>query len=117
MIKLQSPASVVFFVKELRKTAAWYGKVLGLQPYRDDKDFIGFHLGNVDLCFHRSDEKSGKSNGSQVAYWHVENLNDVTKVFIEHGATIGRKPIQIAEGGIVTQIKDPFGNILGLMGE
>ena len=115
MITLYRPTSIVFFVHELRDVAAWYSKLLGMLPYRDDPDFIGFHLDGIDLCFHRLDEKVGSLSGSQVAYWRVESLEESIKEFVKNGASIFRKPIQISEGGRVAQIKDPFGNILGLI--
>jgi predicted enzyme related to lactoylglutathione lyase len=114
MIKLQRAASVVFFVRELRKAATWYEKVLSISPYRTDRDFIGFHLGDVSLGFHRLDKKAGKASGVQIIYWKVSNLDEAIRIFIENGAIIFRKPIQIPEGGRVAQIQDPFGHILGL---
>jgi predicted enzyme related to lactoylglutathione lyase len=117
MIKLQKLASVIFFVRELRKTAAWYGTVLGVTPYRIDRDFIGFHLDCSDLGFHRLDKKAGLLSGVQIAYWKVNDIDNTIRVFLEHGATIFRKPIRIPEGGSIAQITDPFGNILGLIEE
>jgi predicted enzyme related to lactoylglutathione lyase len=113
-IILQKPMSIVFLVRELRKAAAWYGKLLNITPYRNDLNFIGFHLNGIDLCFHRIDIKAGTPSGSQIAYWHVENLNETITTFVESGASIHREPIGVVEGGRVAQIKDPFGNILGL---
>ncbi len=114
MNKLLPPASVVFFVRELRKAAAWYGKILNVKPYRIDRDFIGFHLNGIDLGFHRLDKKAGKASGVQIIYWKVKDLDNTINNFIASGAKIFRKPIRIPEGGRVAQIQDPFGNILGL---
>ena len=114
MIVLQKPASIVFFTRELRKVSAWYSKLLGITPYRDETDFIGFHLNGIDLCFHRHDEKTGGQGGTQIAYWQVENLDEVSKLIIDNGGSIFRKVISVPEGGRVMQMKDPFGNILGL---
>ena len=113
-IILQKPASIVFFVRELRKTAVWYSTLLCITPYRDDHDFVGFHLDGIDLCFHRIDEKAGTPSGAQIAYWQVENLDDAITTCVENGGSIYRKPTPIPEGGRVAQMKDPFENILGL---
>jgi len=56
MITLHHPISIVFFVQELRKTSTWYSNLLNILPYRDDRDFIGFHFEGIDLYFHRLDE-------------------------------------------------------------
>ena len=115
MITFKKPASIVFFVKELRKAAAWYSNILNIEPYRKDNDFIGFHLAGIDLCFHRFDEKAIMQSGSQIAYWQVEDLSETVKEFVAGGASVYRRSIEIPEGGRVAQIKDPFGNIIGVM--
>jgi predicted enzyme related to lactoylglutathione lyase len=114
MTTLKAPRSAVFFVRELEKARDWYAEVLDILPYRDDKDFVGFHLDGCDLCFHSSDEKSGEDGASVVVYWVVDNLEELIAHFISYGATLYRKPIEIIEGGRVAQIQDPFRNILGL---
>lgn len=106
--------SVVFFVKELRAAASWYAEVLGLEAYRKDRDFVGFNVGSTKLCFHRADKKSGTPSGSQVSYWKVDDIGLASNLLIEAGAAWHRRPITIPEGGRVCQLKDPFGNIIGL---
>ncbi len=105
--------SVVYFVKELAKAKQWYSKMFGILPYRDDKDFIGFEIGAMLLGLHRADKKT-EPGTSQVAYWCVDDLNEATEYLLSEGAEIYRKTIKIAEGGKVCQLKDPFGNIIGL---
>lgn len=113
-ITLSAPQSVVFFVRELKKARDWYAEILGILPYRDDNDFVGFHLKDCDLCFHRADVKSKSRGASQVAYWEVKDLTKIMKLLQAKGATVYRKYISIPEGGRVVQLKDPFGNIIGL---
>lgn len=107
--------SVVFFVQDVHLCADWYAGVLGILPYRNDAHFVGFNIGEMRLGFHATDQKSGISNGTPVCYWEVENLNSTTHIFITHGATWHREPIAISEGGRVCQLRDPFGNIIGLI--
>ena len=107
--------SVVLFCAELKKAAKFYEDLLGVAPYRSDKDFVGFHLDGFDLCFHRQDEKSAPQSGSQVVYFIVDDLSEAMKELKTLGCEVHRRPIDIPEGGRVAQLRDPFGNIIGLM--
>jgi len=106
------------FVENVRESSSWYSKVLDTQLEIDDDNFGLIRIGDNELCFHQADEKSPVSTGGCVGYWHVDKLIEVANVFVEHGGTIYRGPIEIPgndEG--ICQIKDPFGNVIGLQGK
>lgn len=109
-----APQSVVYFVCELKTVRGWYADLLGILPYRNDKDFVGFHIDGCNLCFHRADVKSKTKGASQVAYWQVRDMTKAMRLLRSKGATVYRRAITIPEGGRVMQMKDPFGNIIGL---
>jgi hypothetical protein len=109
-----SVTSEVFFVKGIEGVAVWYSTVLGIEPYRNEIDFVGFEVGRSRLCFHKADAKSGTRSGAQVAYWGVDSITSVGRRFIQSGTVWYRRPIRIPEGGRVCQLKDLFGNIIGL---
>jgi len=46
---LQGLRTAAYQVKELDKAKAWYGKVLGLQPYFDQPFYVGFNVGGFEL--------------------------------------------------------------------
>ena len=113
-IKFGKPHSVVYFAKDLRAIRDWYCKVLGTLPYRDDKNFLGFRLRGANLCFHRADKKSGTNNAAQIIYWTVKDISVTATILLSYGALWYRRPIAIIEGGKICQLRDPFGNIIGL---
>lgn len=104
--------SVVYFTDNIEQAAEWYEHILGIGPYRQDESFVGFHLDDCDLCLHRKDEKSAQA--SQVLYWMVNDLAATIEALTIEGCSIYRDSIEVPEGGRVVQLKDPFGNILGL---
>jgi predicted enzyme related to lactoylglutathione lyase len=109
---LNSIRSVVYFSDNLQEAGQWYEHILGIAPYRSDDNFVGFHLGDCDLCLHPKDQRSTQS--SQVLYWTVDDLDTTIAALQAEGSTLNREPISVPEGGRVAQLEDPFGNILGL---
>ena len=106
------------FVESVKESSTWYSKVLDSQLEIDDENFGLIRIGENELCFHRADAKSPVSTGGSVAYWHVENLLEVVNVFVENGGIIYRGPIEIPENDEgICQVKDPFGNVIGLHGK
>jgi predicted enzyme related to lactoylglutathione lyase len=110
--------AIYFFVDDVKASSSWYGKVLGIPPDIDDENFGLFRIGIFELCFHKADKKSPVSTGGCVGYWQVDYLNEAIHLFVVHGGMIYRGPIEIpGEHEGICQIKDPFGNVIGLQGK
>lgn len=54
--------------------------------------------------------------GSPVAYWSVQRLSRTRDELICAGATPHRGPLVVDDGRTICQLRDPFGNVLGLDG-
>ncbi len=79
-------------------------------------DFTYLRLGMIQIEIVRSDEKvSAGANGS-VVYWHAQNLTREVARLRELGATLYRRPMQIEDGLAMCQVRDPWGNCIGLRG-
>jgi len=53
----------------------------------------------------------------QVAYWQVEYFDDALERAKHQGAELYRGPLKREEDGqYMCQVKDPFGNLIGLVG-
>lgn len=49
---------------------------------------------------------------------HVNHLLEVANIFVEHGGFIYRESIEVPDSNEgICQIKDPFGNVIGLYGK
>ena len=48
-------------------------------------------------------------------YWGVNKINETYKSLIELGATENQKPYNVGGEIMTTTVRDPFGNILGLI--
>jgi predicted enzyme related to lactoylglutathione lyase len=103
-------------VADMAKAKEWYSKVLGIQPYFDEPAFyVGYNVGGYDLGLVPAPKAETKRAAAGVAYWGVEDAHAAYKRLIELGAT-PVEDVQDAGGGmLVGEVRDPFGNVLGII--
>ncbi|MGE0171343.1 MAG: VOC family protein [Oligoflexales bacterium] len=114
---LKSVSSIFLFVSDIKQSRDWYEKALGFKPRYEDPDFALFEVGKTNLCFHRADSKSPLTTGGCVGYWWVDDFRGAVVHLSSLGGTIYRGPIPTEANLQICQIKDPFGNVIGLEGE
>ena len=49
------------------------------------------------------------------SYWGVEDMDGEVARLVEHGATIDNDPVNVGGEIVVAELKDPGGNVLGLI--
>ena len=113
----QGIIELMYFVPDRRVAADWYAQLLDLPiTCMADPEHYFLRVGQQDIWFHLADDKSPSGTGGQVAYWRVENF-DAAQVRAEGlGAVLYRGPLDRGDGEWMCQMKDPFGNIFGLVG-
>ena len=106
---------VLFFVENVSQAKRWYMGLLEADPTFDDPGYCAFQVGRVTIGLHPSDAKTASGVAGQVAYWRVEHLKSSIDHFVAHGCTIFRGPIVGIDGVHICQVKDPYGNVWGLI--
>jgi predicted enzyme related to lactoylglutathione lyase len=107
--------TAIYHVDNIEKGKAWYAQVLGCEPYFDQPFYVGFNVGGYELGLQPGDEPAGEKADGAVAYWGVENAEAACQRIIELGATT-HEAVQDVGGGIkVATVKDPFGNLIGII--
>ena len=105
--------TAVYYVGDMQKARDWYSSILGQQPYFDEPFYVGFNVSGFELGLH-PDEGRKKGEG-HAAYWGVDNADIALQKLLELGAT-ENEGVQDVGGGIkVATVKDPFGNVLGII--
>jgi catechol 2,3-dioxygenase-like lactoylglutathione lyase family enzyme len=105
--------TAVYYVKDMSEARDWYSSILGISPYFDEPFYVGFNVGGFELGLHPDE---GKTTGEgQVPYWGVENAETALNRLIELGATAHNNVEDVGGGIKVGAVKDPFGNILGVI--
>jgi predicted enzyme related to lactoylglutathione lyase len=103
-------------VADMAKAKEWYTKALGVAPYFDEPAFyVGYNVGGYDLGLVPAPKAETKRAAAGVAYWGVEDAHAAYKRLIELGATPVEEVQDVGGGMLVGEVRDPFGNILGII--
>jgi len=111
---IQGLRTVIYKVPDLEAAKSWYGRVLGIEPYFSEVFYVGFQVGGFELGL---DPDMGDTvpGGGVVPYWGVADAGAAHARLLELGAR-AHEPVREVGGGIkVAAVKDPFGNILGVI--
>lgn len=105
----------LLFVNEIKKSRDFYQNFFQIKPVEDLPDFASFQFGAIFFNLHLADEAlSPVSTGGTVVYFCVQKIDEWIERALSLGAEIWRGPITIEEGWTLIQLKDPFGNVIGL---
>jgi predicted enzyme related to lactoylglutathione lyase len=107
--------TAIYHVADIEKGKAWYTEVLGVKPYFDEPFYVGFNVAGYELGLHPGGGNSDDKADGAVAYWGVENAAAAFKRMQELGATIHEEVQDVGAGIKVAAVKDPFGNIFGII--
>ena len=104
-------------VANVSEAAIWYEKVFQCKPAELEEEFCLFKVSGSEFELCLADEKNPSSSGGSIGYWNARPLEKWIMRFQEAGAKLYRGPISIPDGRRICQLQDPFGGILGLIGD
>ncbi|MCO4746131.1 MAG: SRPBCC domain-containing protein [Proteobacteria bacterium] len=110
---MQGLRTVVFPVRDLDESKAFYEALLGCAPYFDEPFYVGFSVDGYELGL-LPDEDACSTNGAR-AYWGVADLETTLHRAVELGATVLSSPEDVGGGIRLASVVDPSGNRLGLI--
>ena len=102
-------------VGDLKKAKTWYANAFQTQPYFDEPFYVGFNIGGYELGLLPEQNPKTKKADSVLSYCGVNNIEKEYKHFINSGATEHEKPTNVGGELMVASVKDPWGNIIGLI--
>ena len=107
--------TAIYQVNDIEKAKKWYSSVLGFRPYFDEPFYVGFNVGGYELGLQPSIVEPEHKVEGVVAYWGVEDVAAALNRVLEQGAS-KHEDVQDVGGGIkVATVKDPFGNVFGII--
>ena len=110
--------TAAYHVADIEKAKEWYSSILGFAPYFDQPFYVGFNVGGYELGLQPTDadatNKADKADGA-VAYWGVADAAAALAMLLKKGATAHEDLQDVGEGIKVAAVKDPFGNIFGVI--
>ncbi len=107
--------TVIYKVSNLQNAKEWYAKAFETMPYFDQPYYVGFNIGGFELGLQSEEDGSKEKTDNEIAYWGVEDIEQTYNRLIEIGATEKEKPYNVGGELMTATVKDPFGNIIGLI--
>ena len=104
--------TTVYPVGDLARAKAWFTEVFGAAPYFDEPFYVGFQIGGFELGL-VPDGTPGTSGAN--VYWGVDDIDAEVARIVSLGATVHTAAQDVGGGIRVVDLKDPFGNLLGLI--
>ena len=108
--------SILLHTKDWRVATDWYAQAFpqAVRVYPDSDDYGLLQLGGVALEIIDGDEKVSNGAAGSVVYWSVEDLRREVQRLEGIGGALYRGPLQIEGGEWIAQVRDPWGNCIGL---
>jgi predicted enzyme related to lactoylglutathione lyase len=107
--------TVIYKVADITKAKDWYTKLFETPPYFDEPFYVGFNVAGYELGLQPEDKPTTEKPDTVLTYWGVEDVEKEFKRFIVAGATEHEKPQNVGGEIVVASVKDPWGNIIGLI--
>lgn len=113
-MKSQGLRTVGYYVNELDKAKKWYTEAFETEPYFDETFYVGFNIGGYELGL--MPKEDGVTKGDNVlVYWGVDDARAAYDELLSKGASAHTAPQDVGDGIIVASVKDPWGNVLGII--
>ena len=107
--------TAVYYVDDIEKGREWYSSVVGFPPYFDEAFYVGFNVAGYELGLQPTEGDAFIRGTYAAVYWGVESCEAALRDLLAKGAT-ANEDVQDVGGGIkVATVKDPFGNIFGVI--
>lgn len=125
---LRGLTTISLFAADHAKAVAWYSDLLGIAPYYTSEaagrgpGYAEFRIGDyehelgiIDARFAPHLDTAAARPAGVVCYWHVDDLDATLARLLALGAEPLQEKVVQAEGFVTASVRDPFGNILGIM--
>ncbi|HEY1014861.1 MAG TPA: VOC family protein [Herpetosiphonaceae bacterium] len=117
---LRGLTTVSFWADDLAAARAWYGELLGMEPYYVRDGYIEFRIGDYQHELGIIDRRYQPAGapavpGGAVLYWHVDDIEAALARLLALGAAPHLPVTEHGPGFVTASVVDPFGNLLGVM--
>lgn len=107
--------TTIYKVADIHAAKEWYSKAFLTNPYFDEPFYVGFNIVGYELGLQPEDEVVHEKPESVLTYWGVEDINREFERLLSLGAIVHSTPENVGGDIFVASVKDPWGNIIGLI--
>jgi len=111
-------AAVMVHVPDPAQGLRWYAAAFPQARLMrlEEQDFEFLALGALRIEVVHADEKVAAGAAGAVVYWQVGDFDRSLQHLLGLGASLYRGPMAIEHGRRMCQVRDPWGNCLGIRG-
>lgn len=114
-LKILGLRTTIYKVGDIESAKNWYASAFKTGPYFDEPFYVGFNIGGYELGLQPEETPTIDKVESVVSYWGVEDIHSVYSNFVAAGATENEKPYNVGGDLMTATVKDPWGNVIGLI--
>lgn len=107
--------TAIYKVADIEKAKKWYSQMFETEPYFNEPFYVGYNIAGYELGLQPEEQPTTNKPDSVLTYWGVNDVEKEFKRFIAGGATEHEKPQNVGGEIVVATVKDPWGNIIGLI--
>jgi predicted enzyme related to lactoylglutathione lyase len=107
--------TTIYKVGDIQKATGWYTKAFETNPYFNEPFYVGFDIAGYELGLQPEEVPTTDKVESVVSYWGVDNIQEAYDRLLELGASENERPENVGEDIMTATVKDPFGNVIGLI--
>lgn len=107
--------TTIYKVDDLKKATTWYTKAFHAEPYFNEPFYVGFNISGYELGLIPDETPAAKKNDGVNTYWGVNDVEKEYKRLVGLGASGYEEPHNVGGELVVASIKDPWGNVVGLI--
>ena len=107
--------TTIYKVGNIEKAKAWYSKAFQTKAYFDEAFYVGFNIGGYELGLQPEENPTTEKVDSVMTYWGVTDIEKEFQRILDLGASEHEKPVNVGGEVVVASLKDPWGNIIGLI--
>ncbi|HPF12024.1 MAG TPA: VOC family protein [Flavobacteriaceae bacterium] len=106
--------TTIYRVNDLQEAKAWYTKAFETKPYFDEPFYVGFNVKGYELGL-LPIEGSITYGDNSYSYWGVKDIQQTFDRLLDLGASVYEAPNNVGDEIMVAGVKDPWGNIIGII--
>jgi lactoylglutathione lyase len=107
--------TAIYKVNDLKAAIEWYSRILRITPYFVEDFYVGFNVGGYELGLLPDDSPADSKTDNVSMYWGVEDIKATYKRLLEYDALGHEEPTDVGGGIMVATVKDPWGNVFGII--
>jgi lactoylglutathione lyase len=107
--------TTIYKVGNIKEAKIWYSEVLNKEPYFDEPFYVGFNVAGYELGLQPEECPTIGKTENVIAYWGVSDIESEYERMLILGATEHEKPQNVGGEIWVASVKDPWGNVIGLI--